>query len=276
MFNLTNFEIEKLIIAVFAGIIYPLLTELINIKFNYQSKFSLKSIIDAIFNMDSYYSGLIKKLNPYPQGKFIIYEFFILLLIPFLYYGILSYVTIIISFFLGVLIGIKAIYYIKCLFKNRREEYINDFKEKDTLLNIIRRKYKLNNILSCYIIIWGIYVTFFLINYNQGLIFYCYQLIYIFFFLILPILIILIVELVINYFTFLSNIINKIKYINIAFGDKSCIIVKLVLTYPSNINITGELLSIGLKSLYVRDKEFKFSVDYKKIAFIETKIKEKN
>ena len=276
MSNLINIEIGKLIIVVFASVVYPFLKMISDIKLNHQLKFSLESIINAIFYTDSEYSHLINKLDPHPYVKFIIYEASILFLLPVLYYKIISDAVDIMSLLLGAIIAIVALWYINALVKSIIRKRRKIISTTDMILNRLRRNYTLNKIVSHYLTIWGIYVTFYIINYNKEIIFYRYPFTYLLFELIFPILVIWIIILVIDYFILLANKSNKIDYINETFWAKSDITIRLALRSPSNIRITGQLLGINLKNLHVYNKGFKSIIDYRKIEFIEAKIIEKD
>ena len=276
MSNLINFEIGKLIIIVFAGVVYPFLKMISDIKSNHQSKFSLESVVDAIFYIDSDYAYLINKLNSHPYVKFIIYEASILFLLPILYYKIISDAVDIMSLLLGAIIAIVALWYINVSVKSLIRKRRKITSTTDMILNRLRRNYILNRIVSHYFVIWGIYVTFYVINYNREITFYSSTFTYLFFELIFPILVIWIIILVIDYSLLLANKSNKIDYINETFWAKSDITIRLILKSTSYIRITGQLLGINLKNLRVDNKGFKSIIDYGKIEFVEAKIIEKD
>ena len=270
MLDILNLLFNRIFIGVLVIVIATIILKLIEVKLDNKSRFSREFIINSIFNIETYYSTLIRQLNKYPNMKFIIYDIFIILILPAIYFNLIQYFYIVVSAIFGLYITFYVLWYITQYLKKIIERRNNSLPQVNISLKRIKYNYRVNNILSHYIIIWWIILTFYLIDSLGKSIVYIYTLNDLLLLFLLNVFIFIPIT-IFNYLIYLKNINNKIDYINMAYKyHLDDIIVNLVLT--SNIPITGRLCDIDFDSLTLSNDGFKAIIRYKKIEFIEVKI----
>ncbi|WP_298277855.1 hypothetical protein [Ferroplasma sp.] len=270
MLDILDFLLNRIIIGVIVVVIATMILKYIEVELNNKSKFSREFIINSIFNIETYYSNLIRKLNKYPNIKFLLYETFIILTLPAIYFNLIQDFYIVVSAIFGLYIIFYILWYATQYFKKRIERRNDSLPLVNISLKRLQYNYEVNNILSHYLVIWSIILTFYLIDSLGNVIDYTYTLDNLLLLLLVFAFIFLFVT-IINYFIYLKNINNKIEYINMAYKyHLDDIMVNLVLT--SNIPIKGRLCYINFDSLTLSNDGFKAIIRYKKIEFIEVKI----
>ena len=273
MINILEIGFEaKIIIGVIVILAPALILKLIDIKLENELKFSREFIINAVFNVDPYYSNLIKELSKHPNIKYLVYYEFLLLLLLTIYYNLTLDVYIVIAITFSVYLIVWILFHILQYFHRYKERNNKiDAPEIKLKLRQIRHRYLLNRILYHYLIILGIVLIFQLMNSLSVKVYHNYSFDEILLLIFIETTIIIIPIILINYIIFLKNVRNKIIYINLAYKyGPNKIIIKLVLT--SNITIIGKLCYINLNNLILYHDGFKAIICYKKIGFIERKI----
>ena len=273
MLDILNLLFNRIFIGVLVIVIATIILKLIEVELDNKSRFSREFIINSIFNIETYYSTLIRQLNKYPNMKFIIYDIFIILILPAIYFNLIQDFYIVVSAIFGLYITLYILWYITQYLKKIIERRNNSFPQVNISLKRLRYNYRVNNILSHYLVIWGIILTFYLIDNLGNTIDYTYTLDDLLLLFLLNVLIFIPIT-IINYLIHLKNINNKIDYINMAYKYYlDDIIVNLVLT--PNIPIKGRLCDINFDSLTLSNDGFTAIIRYKKIEFIEVKIERK-
>ena len=115
-----------------------------------------------IFRINSFYLRIKRKLNAHSNIEYLLYEVFILLILPAIYFEfILDYFLIVLITFALYLLIYSAFDFIPCFkFRRKRRESVGPFI--NLKLGRLRLSYLPNSILSKYLVILGITLIFYL------------------------------------------------------------------------------------------------------------------